>query len=99
MRVIYVDDERPALDNFRLTVAGFPQIDQLHLFSDGQAALDFAMENTVDVAFLDMEMPGIHGPALAPSCGSSTPPCGWFLSPPSASSPWTPGIWMPLATC
>ena len=65
MRVIYVDDERPALDNFRLTVAGFPQIDQLHLFSDGQAALDFAMENTVDVAFLDMEMPGIHGLALA----------------------------------
>lgn len=65
MRVIYVDDEAPAIRNFRLTVAGFPEIDQLHTFQNGQEALDFALENTVDVAFLDMEMPGIHGLDLA----------------------------------
>lgn len=31
MNVIYVDDEKPALDNFRLTAQGFPEIDHLRL--------------------------------------------------------------------
>lgn len=65
MRVIYVDDEKPALDNFRLTMAKFSEIETLHMFLDGNEALAFAKENTVDVAFLDMEMPGIHGLELA----------------------------------
>lgn len=65
MHIIYVDDERPAIDNFRLTVANFPEIKELHTFQSGEEALDFARENTVDVAFLDMEMPGIHGLGLA----------------------------------
>ena len=33
MHVIYVDDEKPALDNFRFTVADFTEIDSLELFS------------------------------------------------------------------
>lgn len=65
MRVIYVDDEKPALDNFRLTTANFPEISSLDMFQDGSKALNFAKKNTVDVAFLDMEMPGIHGLGLA----------------------------------
>lgn len=65
MFVIYVDDEQPALDNFRLTVASFPEITSLHLFSDGESALEWVAHHTVDAAFLDMEMPGIHGLALA----------------------------------
>lgn len=65
MNVIYVDDEMPAIDNFRLTTTGFPEIKALHTFQRGEDALDFAAENTVDVAFLDMEMPGIHGLDLA----------------------------------
>lgn len=65
MHIIYVDDEKPALDNFRLTVASFVEIADLQLFQDGSAALAFAAEHTVDVAFLDMEMPGLHGLELA----------------------------------
>lgn len=65
MHVMYVDDERPALDNFRLTVASFREISSLNLFQDGQAALAWVQAHTVDVAFLDMEMPGLHGLALA----------------------------------
>lgn len=65
MRVIYVDDEQPALDNFRLTVAPFAEIDSLQLFQDGEAALNWTKEHIVDVAFLDMEMPGLHGLGLA----------------------------------
>lgn len=65
MNVIYVDDEKPAINNFRLTTAKFPEISTLHTFQNGKEALRFVKENTVDVAFLDMEMPGIHGLDLA----------------------------------
>lgn len=65
MRIIYVDDEMPAINNFRLTVAHFSEIRELHTFQSGEEALDFAGSHTVDAAFLDMEMPGIHGLSLA----------------------------------
>ena len=73
MRVMYVDDEQPALDNFRLTVAPFLEIDSLVLFRDGESALNWTRENAVDVAFLDMEMPGIHGLGLALKLREITP--------------------------
>lgn len=65
MHVIYVDDEQPAIDNFRLTVASFRDIESLHMFLDGEEALDWVKKNQVDIAFLDMEMQGIHGLKLA----------------------------------
>lgn len=65
MKVIYVDDERPALDNFRLTTENFAEIDELNIFQDANEAFEFAESNPVDVAFLDMEMHGIHGLDLA----------------------------------
>lgn len=65
MRVIYVDDEQPALDNFRLTAAGINEIHSLELFQDGEAALEWVKGHVVDVAFLDMEMPGLNGLSLA----------------------------------
>ena len=65
MHVIYVDDEKPALNNFRLTVAPFLDIEILELFQQGEAALEWAEAHPVDVAFLDMEMPRLHGLELA----------------------------------
>ena len=65
MNIIYVDDELPARENFRLTVAGIPEIRQLQLFQDGESALEYLRNNSADAAFLDMEMPGLHGLALA----------------------------------
>ena len=41
------------------------EIAELNLFQDGNEALEFAKEHTVDVAFCDMEMPGLHGLELA----------------------------------
>lgn len=64
MHVIYVDDEQPALDNFRLTTAGFSEIESLTMFQDGTAALEYVKTHEVDAAFLDMEMPGLHGLGL-----------------------------------
>lgn len=65
MHVIYVDDEKPAIDNFRLTTEKFSEIRSLETFQSGAAALEYVREHTVDVAFLDMEMPGLHGLSLA----------------------------------
>lgn len=73
MNVIYVDDERPAIDNFRLTTADFSEIKSLHTFQRGEDALSFAEDNTVDVAFLDIEMPGLDGIALAKALRAHTP--------------------------
>jgi two-component SAPR family response regulator len=65
MYIIYVDDEQPARDNFRLTVASIRGIRGLELFQNGYDALEWARIHVVDVAFLDMDMPVIHGLKLA----------------------------------
>lgn len=73
MNVIYIDDEQPAIDNFRLTTANFSEIEELHTFLSGEEALHFVDTNIVDVAFLDMEMPGLHGLELAKRLKVSDP--------------------------
>lgn len=73
MHVIYVDDEMPAINNFKFTVATFPEIEELNTFQSGEEALEFVKTHTVDAAFLDMEMPGLHGLALAKSLRSYEP--------------------------
>ncbi len=65
MNVIYVDDEKPALDNFRLTVQDFSEIKSLQMFQEGEDALRWTREHPVDIAFLDMEMASMHGLELA----------------------------------
>lgn len=43
MKVIYVDDEKLQLENFRLTVEGMAGIESLKLFSDSREAYEWAM--------------------------------------------------------
>lgn len=73
MKVICVDDEKPALDNFRLTVKDYTKIEDLQLFQDGEEALNWVRENHVDAAFLDMEMPAMHGLELAKRLKTADP--------------------------
>lgn len=65
MRIICVDDEQPALRNFSLTVRDFADVEDVQLFSEASAALEWVRGNRVDAAFLDMEMPEMHGLELA----------------------------------
>lgn len=58
MRIIYVDDEMPALQNFKYTLRGFDEVESLELFQNGNAALQYLKNNPVDIAFLDIEMQG-----------------------------------------
>ena len=65
MNILYVDDEKLQLENFRLTVADIEGMESVHLFSDSAEAYEWAEKNTVDVAFLDIEMPKYGGITLA----------------------------------
>lgn len=65
MNVIYVDDERIQLDNFRMTVQNLDRISSLYTFANSKKALEWVTSNPVDVAFLDIEMPGMNGIELA----------------------------------
>lgn len=65
MNVIYVDDEKPAIDNFRLTVKDFENIKKLQLFQSGKEAIEYVRKSQVDAAFLDIEMQEMQGLELA----------------------------------
>ncbi|MDD5804785.1 response regulator [Blautia sp. HCP3S3_H10_1] len=65
MKIIYVDDEKIQLENFRLTTMGMEEISSLELFSNSLSAYEWAREHQVDVAFLDIEMPYLNGIGLA----------------------------------
>lgn len=65
MNVICVDDEKPALENFRYTVMNIENVDSVNLFQRGTEALEWIKSNRVDIAFLDIEMADIQGVELA----------------------------------
>lgn len=65
MNVIYVDDERMALECFEYEAKTLKEIAQIHLFDRAEDALYFARQNEIDAAFLDIEMPDMSGLLLA----------------------------------
>lgn len=65
MKVIYVDDERLALECFEYEARSLKEITQMHLFDTAEDALCFARQNEIDAAFLDIEMPDMSGLLLA----------------------------------
>ena len=65
MIVIAVDDERIALDNLTDSIRLSSPDALIHSFRYPEDALDFAKENYVDVAFLDVEMVSMNGVELA----------------------------------
>lgn len=65
MRIIAVDDERPALNILTRAIREAAPKAQLDEFLSAVAALEFARHNPIDVAFVDIKMPEINGIALA----------------------------------
>ena len=65
MNVIYVDDERMALECFEYEARSLKEITRINLFDRAEEALMFARQNDVNVAFLDIEMPDMSGLLLA----------------------------------
>ncbi len=65
MNIIIVDDERPALSTLERAVKSVIPKENIYCFSSAQEALKYSQENTVDVAFLDIEMCEMNGLILA----------------------------------
>lgn len=75
MIALTVDDERPMLMALTGAVKASPDITSVTEFSSCSAALDWAMDNTVDIAFLDISMRGMGGIALAEKLLDMQPDC------------------------
>lgn len=65
MRMICVDDEALVLQLTLTLCRALPRVTEVEGFTDAHEALSRAREHPVDVALLDIDMPGMSGPELA----------------------------------
>ena len=75
MKAIAVDDELYMLEALEEAVRASSDISQVERFSSCSAALAYAMENPIDIAFLDINMRGIGGLGLAEKLIGLQPRC------------------------
>ena len=75
MRAIAVDDEIYMLETLQEAVQASSDIEMVEAFSSCSAALAYAIENSIDVAFLDINMRGIGGLGLAEKLIELQPHC------------------------
>ena len=75
MIAITVDDERPMLNALTDIVKSSPDIKEVYDFSVCSAALEWVSGNSADIAFLDINMRGMGGLALAEKITEIQPEC------------------------
>ena len=75
MIAIAVDDEALMLRALTRAIKASPDITQVIEFSDCEKALDYAKNNPISVAFLDINMRGMGGLALAEKIVELKPDC------------------------
>ncbi|MYN40082.1 response regulator [Duganella sp. FT109W] len=73
MRVLIVDDERPARDKLRRMLAAEPGIDTIEEARDGVEALEMLPTFAPDLLLLDIQMPEITGLDVAASLPAPAP--------------------------
>ncbi|MEV2222003.1 LytTR family DNA-binding domain-containing protein [Nocardia vinacea] len=65
LRVLAVDDEKPALDELVYLLRAQPGVGEIHNASDATSALRLMRAHPIDAVFLDINMPGLNGMELA----------------------------------
>ncbi len=65
MKTILVDDMLLDLQLFELKCADMPDFEIVGKFTDPASAIEYAANNVVDFALLDVDMPGMNGIELA----------------------------------
>ena len=75
MKAIAVDDEIYMLETLEEAISASSDIEEVKSFSTCSAALAYASENPVDIAFLDINMRGIGGLGLAEKLMELYPYC------------------------
>lgn len=61
LRVLIVDDERPARAKLRRLVSAAPDVEAVFEAGDGAAAIDLVRIESPDIVLLDVQMPGVDG--------------------------------------
>jgi DNA-binding LytR/AlgR family response regulator len=81
LRVLAVDDERPALEDLAQLLRSAPEVDDVVLTTGGGAALRILADQRFDAVFLDVRMPGVDGLHLASVLAQfADPPAIVFVS-------------------
>lgn len=75
MIAIAVDDEPLMLGALVKAIAASPDITDINEFTNCEEALEWVSENSADIAFLDINMRGMGGFALAEKIMESRPEC------------------------
>ena len=75
MIAIAVDDETAILKSLVKAISASPDIDDVTAFSVCSKTLEWVADNTVDVAFLDINMRGMNGLVLAEKILELQPDC------------------------
>jgi DNA-binding LytR/AlgR family response regulator len=65
LKVLVVDDERPALDELAWLLGNDPRVGDVHTTDSAAEALRVLQEESVDAVFMDIRMPGLTGLELA----------------------------------
>jgi DNA-binding NarL/FixJ family response regulator len=61
IKVIIADDNSFIREGMRIILTTFEEFEVMATVQDGQKAVDFCRQNEVDVALLDVQMPGMNG--------------------------------------
>ncbi|APA97470.1 LytR/AlgR family response regulator transcription factor [Nocardia seriolae] len=81
LRVLAVDDEKPALDELVYLLRTRPEVGEIHQAGDATSALRVLRAHPVDAVFLDINMPGLDGMELAGILSEfATPPAVVFVT-------------------
>ena len=65
LRVLAVDDERPALEDLARLLRSLPDVESVEVAASGEEALAVLAREQLDGLFLDVRMPGLDGLELA----------------------------------
>jgi DNA-binding LytR/AlgR family response regulator len=73
IRVLIVDDEKPARDRLRRLLTGFDEVEVVGEASNGQAGLTEIARLSPELVFLDIQMPELDGLGVAQAIGQDGP--------------------------
>ena len=81
LRVLVIDDERPALDEVAFLLEQDERVAEVHATDSPTEALRLLQQLEVDAVFLDVQMPGLTGIELAQVLSRfKTPPAAVFVT-------------------
>ncbi len=80
LKVLIVDDERPARAKVRRFVSADPDVTRIFEAPDGARAVDVIREETPDLVFLDVQMPGLDGFGVVDALGADALPHVVFVT-------------------